>query len=502
VRSLIDKTCGVWIFLFFSGIVILTLRKAALLMLHPVPFAYGEGIMTWMSWRIGQGLWPYGDILGVPSVYSCYGPLPAALALALASISPSGSGGEGAELFQAGRVLSFLSWLCVAVCVAAIRQDHPWQRALAASAVFAVFAGTVFLYAWRVDPFLCAVLSGALLYYSRHPTTPSIWAGVGFAVAVAMTKPTALVDFCLFFSMGVVLGGGSVGRLAPYVAKIITAAVGLLVTSNFLSGGWMLNNILSIQSMSGWKDTEGVLYGLRALAAGAAFFPYFILLVLAFLRGEKGGAAVLWLGALFALSTHSKDGGAENYYIPLVVLAAPMMARTAGQLPFLKELIACWCLLFLATGGGGSGGLRLGWNGEAGRGAEARVSNVVQLFEGKTILSEDCLFPILAEKEPLVSDLFQLAAVQSRVGGNLDPWVDRAAGGALGGSRILHSCGDQGSGIAMSLPGAEKQTYYPNFRCSWTPGGARGSPSGALTSILLAMCAVGGLRLAIGRFMA
>lgn len=489
------------IFLLFSGTVVLAIHKAMMLLGYPAPFTYGEGVMTWMTWRMGNWMWPYGDILGMPSVYSCYGPLPSFLALILSkavflpeSIPPGG------ELFFAGKVITFFSWVTVAVCIFSIRQAKLWQRALAASVPFGMFAGTVFMYSWRIDPFLCAVFAGVLLYYSMHPSRPRLAIGASFALAVALTKPTSLIEFPMFIAMGVMLGGGAVRAVANHIAKSVGMGVVVLVVCNFLSGGWMLENILSIQMLSGWKDMEGVFYGLRALGRQPMSPLIFGLLVVSFFREGRGVAAVLWMAVLFALATHTKEGGAENYYMPLTVLIGPVIARTAGVLPSFKNFLVCWALVFILMGGFDRMTLR--WSGWGGFLKTSRVENAVRLFDDKEILSEDALFPVLANKEPLVSDLYQLIAVQSRKGGDLDAWVKRASGGVLGGGRIFHACGEQKMTVELKMGGGEWYSYYPDFQCRWTPSRTRTSPFPTAAYIFLAMIGVGGLRLAMRRSMA
>lgn len=495
-----SKISGAWLCLFFCGVTAFSLYKVWALTGSPAPFTYGEGIMTWMSWRMGLGEWPYGDILGVPSVYSCYGPLPAIIALALSAILPVPSSvAAGGELLFAGKILTFLSWVCVAACLASIKQPSIWQRALSAAVPVGFFSGTVFMYSWRIDPFLCAVLAGAMLYFTRRARSPSLAVGVVLALAVVTTKPTALVDFSLFFLMGVLLGGGDVKKSAPYMVKVLGAAVGALLLINSLSGGWMLNNIVVIQSLSGWKDLEGVSYGLKVLAARPMFPLVFFLLVIAFFRSDWRLSAVVWLATLFTLATHSKEGGAENYYMPLCVLVAPLAALKAGEIPGLKVLVGCWSLIFLFADG--ASGMVIKWSGRGGFLKTSRVEAAVRLFKDKDILSEDCLFPVMADKEPLVSDLFQLATVQSKMGGDLSPWLRKASGGVLGGGRIQHLCGLQSPSIEMQMGGGEWNSYYPSFRCTWNPSSPKTSPLPTLGYISFFMIVVAGLRLAFGRLM-
>lgn len=457
--------------------------------------------MTWMSWRMGRWEWPYGDISGVPSVYSCYGPLPSLVALLLSKVVIlPGSIPDGGGMFFSGKVIAFFSWAIVAACLFSIRQGSLWQRALAAAVPFGAFAGTVFMYSWRVDPFLCAVFAGTMLYYSRHPDKPRLGIGIVFSLLVAFTKPTALIEYPLFVSMGLLLGGGGPRKSFRHLAKSTGMAAAGLLLFNLLSGGWMLNNILTVQAMSGWKDIEGVFYGLRALARQPMFPLILGLLIVSFLREGRWVAAVLWLATLFALATHTKEGGAENYYMPLTVLVGPVLAKTAGSLPGFKGFVLAWCAIFLLLGGGDR--MSLKWSGWGGFLKTSRIESTVQLFKEKEILSEDALFPVMSNREPLVSDLYQLIAVQSRKGGDLEAWLKRATGGVVGGGRMLHACGEQKMTVELKMGGGEWYSYYPNFQCAWRQSTPSRTPFPTVAYIFLAMGGAGVLRLAIRRGMA
>lgn len=505
-KLFLGMASGGWIFLFFWWILFSAFSRAVSLVDYCGPITYGEGIVTWMSWKLGRWEWPYGDIRSVPSLYSCYGFLPSAAALLISGLLAPGSlNCQGGELLYSGRILTVISWAAGAVFLGAIRQPSIWQRVMAAGLPISLFSSGVFMYSWRIDPFLCAVLSGTMLLASGPRVWDSKygpWFLCALAAMVTLTKPVALVEFSYFLAIGFLLSGRSGWKPALLRSTVgIASGVASVILADWLSSGWMLNNTVSVQALSGWKSLAGTWDGLHRFSLVPAF-PLFAVLFLVFLvRGDGKMAFVLWAAAAWSLAVHCKHGGAENYFIPLCCAASPLLARMAGNLPPVKAIV-CFAGLALAVTGGWGDRMKFGW---AAIGPE-QVSNageLVLMCRGGTVLSEDCLFPAMAGVEPLVTDVFQLGCVQAAKGGDISAWLEKSKGGVIAGGRVLALCGKSGNeGLSLDIGSTESYAFYTNFRCSWSEKGLTTNPFPTVLPVFFVTCLVGLIGLALRRTLA
>jgi hypothetical protein len=485
----------------FFVIIFFVFHKLVKITTYPGVLTYGEGVMTWMSWKLSNFSWPYGDILAVPSVYSCYGFLPSLVAAIGAQLLPPGPFPMGADLFWSGRVLTLVSWVGIGIFLAAIRQEKQWQRLMAAAVPLGIFSTGPFMFSWRVDPFLCLLLSAVMFFYSRKKE-PVFWLSLAFAGAVALTKPTALIDFCYFAAFGIILSGREILYKRELLRLGVVVSGGVLVFGvfNLFSGGWMFNNIIAIQSMSGWKDLAGFDFGFKRFLDNP-LIPLFLLgLFTAFVKGDARFALIAWLASLYTLCTFAKEGGAENYFLPVVIGVSPYLARIAGRSWVLKSVVVLTAVAFFVGDGLDSLGMR--WVAKR-QGDENRILKVIDFFQTQTVLSEDCMYPVMANREPIVSDIFQLGRVQSAAGGDILPWIRAAGGRVLGGGRMQWLCGQQPEGgIFVQVPGSEWVSYYPNFRCSWNPGGPHNGPWQIMRILLFYTLGFAAIGIALRRFFA
>jgi len=464
-----EKILGWLLTAAFFSVIFFVFYRLSTITFFPGVLTYGEGVMTWMSWMMSRFVWPYGNILGVPSVYSCYGFLPSLTAIGLSWIIPTGAFPQGTEMFFAGRLITLASWLGIGVLLASIRQDTQWQRLMSVAVPLGIFSTGPFMYSWRVDPFLCLFLSAVMFLHSQKEKEPRVALIICLSVAVALTKPTALVDFLYFTAFGALLGSRQITLKYTliYCAAPVFAGAVVLIFFNYLTGGWMLNNIISIQSISGWKGAESVGYGLsRFMESPITPFLLFVFF-LTLIKGDARFAIVAFLAVTYTMCTHAKDGGAENYFLPVTIAVSPYLARIALSAWPVQALALLMPVAFLCSSGWNN--LGMSWAHKRGEDGNRLVS-VTDFFHQSPVLSEDCMYPVIANQEPLVSDIFQLIRVQARWGGDLTKWIEACGGRVLAGGRLQSVCGEQGDGsVPVRIPSPEWVVYQPTFKCRWAP---------------------------------
>lgn len=423
---------GCWVLLACVGAAMANeIWKAAF---QPISLAYGEGLLSWMGKTMSEFRSPYGDILAVPSRNSCYGPLAPLLSLLFKPMLVAPEGMPGVTGAYAGRLLTGVSWVVAGTCVYHATRGGALAKATGALLVPAVFSGTFFLYSFRIDPVLCAAEAALLLAWTRVGSHFSgIVAGVAGGAIIGAIKPTAMWEIGFVFLTARHLSGmGVTGAWRWLVAGILSGIV-VVAVSNAVSGGWMLQNILTDQSLSGWRDADGMFKNLQGLfLSPGCLVPLAFFVVLAS-KGEIGGVEtgaivvlVLLCGLLFF-----KAGADSNYFMPAILCSAPVFATRIWQAGLTKALIVTLSAALLP--------LPSHFSPESFSDAEEVLFGAVKVtnFVGRApTVSDDAFYEVAAGKEPLVTDFFQLATVLEKKKATLADAFRYSKGRGWGGWRM------------------------------------------------------------------
>lgn len=413
---------------------------------YPAPHQYGEGILVWMTKEIDHGRWPYGDILGTPSRYSCYAPLVPAMAAAVSRIVPSSAEDEstskntdGSTYVYAGRLVNYVNWIIAAALIGIASATTPLSRV----AVGLMFLSAISLHSFfstlRVDSTVMAC-QGLILFVLTRGDPRRWWVSLPLSVTLlTLAKPPAALDIVPLALLSLALRNIAPKRFAkmawkPALAAIVIAPV-VFFLLDIMSGAWMSNNILIEQLGSGSMSPEDFTHVLRETVLPPQMWTslfWATLSIGAFVPGGRMKLASIALSLLLCTALATKNGADANYYFPLIMV----ICATAGSYLRLSPGHATFVIVATTI-------LTLPFDSSVQhRQTERQKADVTYRVEAlKTIhdqnnfLTEDPFFSVLADRDPLTTDIFQLTISAARAEKNTRYLTDVATG-AWGGRRL------------------------------------------------------------------
>lgn len=414
ILNIICTVFGVALVSYLMGAII---ADAIQSVTYPLPHDYGEGILAWMTREFFEGRYPYGDITAVPSRYACYGPLPAWIA----SFFCHFLGDDNMKFVWSGRILNTIYWLGTGTIMGILCRPK-LGGLLMTPVVILVISHISFMFSFRVDS-LMIFLEAAILYALIRHRSNILFISLPILVsALTLVKPTAALDLGALVILGFALGEQSWKEylkriLKPGVLAIIWAP-SLFFTVDLFYHGWMSNNILNIQRVSGWAEPYAPEMLTKTFFLTAAIWP----LALWALWGPathpqaktRLAFVALALGLLLNGSLALKYGAVTNYYFPLLVLmmgAASLWMRTNVQILVFLGVITITTLPLNEQGGPFR-------NQEVGKERIAEQSRrITEIHKTNQIISEDVFFSVLAGHQTMISDIFQynLVATQNKI---------------------------------------------------------------------------------------
>jgi hypothetical protein len=447
-------------------------RDAASSVPTPIPHQYGEGIMTWMSREIDHGRSPYGEILGSPSRYSCYGPVPSVMTAALSRVIPVETEMRYAI---AGRSLNLINWVLAGFMLGMISGRITAGLAMACALPLAI-SHISFMWTFRVDSFVALWESAILLCLTRISPRPRFTVLLAALVcALALTKPPALTDLLPILLVALSLFRGSkiefIHRAIPPVAVSSIAAVLLLFAVDRLSGGWMLNNIIAEQMVSGWNPGSAIQSNFSAFFLKATMIPILIWAAWgpASSRTPHAPAALTALAISLALcgAASMKSGADVNYYIPALVILAACAAQRLTSAP--QSVVFLLALIAFAVPLPQSEAIHRNI-GNYPENQKPVSDFLVATHKNDAMLTEDPFFSVLAGKDPLVTDIFQYNIVAHKRGFVPKPLAEKAVA-AWGGTRLRDMLSNWSKRSTESPPYPAGIPYMPEAMMYKSPAG-------------------------------
>lgn len=379
----------------------------------PWPHRIGEGMMAWMASELSSGRMPYGDILAVPSVYACYGPLPSLMAAMLAMLPP---GAPPPEYFVwSGRLLNFAAWCAASLLVVAIVRPRSVHPAVAGSVFLCAVSPFWSFWTFRTDAFVVALEALILLCLVRLPPRHLWWSMVALAPMLALTKIPAALDMVPLVLLAACLRDRPLSeelrRQLPALLAGAASAAGVLAAVNAASGGWMVDNIIFAQLHSGRTTGEIFSACVDFALYGRQNAVLWMGLLAVCLSRRRLSLLALALSLLTCGALATKDGADYNYYLPFIFALAVVAVREldrAGRLAW-ASLVLPLAVLPL----GGSLHRAQAWEvWEKTRSLE----QVLAIHKDPSLLSDDPYYSLVAGTRPLATDLFQLSRVTASRG--------------------------------------------------------------------------------------
>lgn len=456
MSAMLEKVVKYASLLVAFGLLVVLFRDAWSSIFSPWPHRIGEGMMAWMASEISAGRSPYGDILAIPSVYACYGPLPSLAAAVASAFIPGDASAE--HIVWAGRLLNFAAWCTASVSVVAIVRPKSVHPAVAACFFLGVASPFWAFWTFRTDSFVAALEALILLSLVRLPSRSLIWALGVLAPALALTKIPAALDILPLVLLSSCIRGhpldAELRRVAPGLLVGLGSALLAIVLANAASGGWMVDNIIFTQLSSG--RTTGAIFSSCvdfALYGRQSTVLWVGVLAACFFRSRVSLLA-LALSLLTCGALATKDGADNNYYLPFLFMSTVVAVREldrAGRL--------AWAALILPL-------TVLPLSGSLHRDSQSEIAtktggyeSVLAVHRDPLILSDDPYYNLMAGTRPLATDLFQLSRVLSSSGTSSAPLV-AAASSAWGEEFIWVILGrsvDRDSPLVAGLPHANHQ---------------------------------------------
>lgn len=402
----------------------------------PLPHQYGEGIMVWMTREISEGRSPYGDILGTPSRYSCYGPLAPTISAAVSKVIPD----SPMRYVYAGRFASYAAWLIAGLLLGYACAEGMLPRAAGMVLLPALVVGNNFFWTFRVDSFVLAAEAALLAVLVRAPPRVLKYALPIAVTALTLTKPPAAADILPLLLIALALRRDppqeSLKILWKPLAVALATAPAVFFGLDLFLGGWMSNNILWVQLGSGNTSGDGLSHNINVVWYNPAMLA--VLLWAAFAVASRRDPRGRWLLAAFSTSlvlcaTFALKHGADiNYFFPGVMVALTLALSQLRVNRFQVALLlagVAWVVLPLDTapahrqGGSSLDSQRL------------RSEHITKLHSAAGVLTEDPFFSVLASRQPMATDLFQISAVAAHNGKAMSTLV-KSSSSAWGGSRL------------------------------------------------------------------
>lgn len=419
---------------------------------YPLPHDYGEGILAWMTRELYEGRSPYGDITAAPSRYACYGPLPAWIASVFCSLL----GDDNMKFIVSGRILNTAYWVITGALLGLLCRPRLAALILAPT-IPLVISHSSFMCSFRVDSMLIMLEAAILYVLVRQPTHTLRFSLPTLVSALVLVKPTASLDL---IPLGILAFALSKNNWSCYLQRTfkpglfaVVAAPAVFFFNDIFHGGWMTNNILTVQRISGWAEPYSPDFMTRTFFLTGATW----VLVLWALWGPTVPRTAkarlvftaLALGLLLNGSLALKYGAVTNYYFPLLVLmmgAASLWMRTYPQILLFMGILTIAALPLSKHGGPFR---QLG--PESGRPTE-QSQKISALHHSDHIVTEDAFFSVLAGKQPLISDIFQYNLIASQKGISNEKLLQKTKV-FWGDFRVRHLLGkDENSAIEFRSP--------------------------------------------------
>jgi hypothetical protein len=400
----------------------------------PLPHQYGEGIMTWMAREIDNARWPYGDILGTPSRYSCYAPLAPSIAAAVSRLV----GGDEMRYVFSGRILTYACWMLAGLLIsyACCRKKLPM---FASSLMFLVaISNHSFFWTYRVDAVVIVIEASILALLSRASPSFIRKALPALMIALTMTKPPAVVDLLPIGIMAAALREGSLGDYLRLVWRpaLIGAVVSPIVffSLDAFSGFWMSNNILWEQMSSGSLDVEALVRNISRVLLDPAMWIIVLLAASAVSSNQPRARLTLVsiaVSMFFCVTFSTKAGADANYYFPLVV----MLCATAFSQFKNNPNHATVALLAIMLVGLPFDKLPPHRNPASDEKSVYRAEALRRVHDQDNFITEDPFYSVLASRQPMVTDIFQftIASANAKLPTG---FITSKASGAWGGDRL------------------------------------------------------------------
>jgi hypothetical protein len=457
ILNIICMVIGVALTSYLMGVIVSDTIQSVT---YPLPHDYGEGILAWMTREFFEGRYPYGDITAVPSRYACYGPLPAWIA----SIFCHFLGEDNMKFVWSGRILNTIYWLGTGTILGLLCRPKLGALFMTPVIILAI-SHLSFMCSFRVDS-LMILLEAAILYVLVRQRQQVLLFSLPVLVsALTLVKPTAALDLGALVLLGFALGAQSWKEYLTRIVKpgilAIIWAPSIFFTVDLFYHGWMSNNILSIQRISGWAEPYSPDMMTNTFFMTASIWP----LVLWALWGPSThpqaktrlAFVALALGLLLNGSLALKYGAVTNYYFPLLVLmlgAASLWMRTNVQMVVFLGVITMAALPLSKQGGPFR-------NQEVGRERIAEQSRrITEIHKTNHIISEDVFFSVLAGYQTMISDIFQynLVATQKKIANRE---LLEATQGFWGDFRVRHLLGRAANDPVRFIP--------PDFTPAFVP---------------------------------
>lgn len=401
----------------------------------PAPHQYGEGVLVWMTKEIDAGHWPYGEILGTPSRYSCYAPLAPTLAALVSKVTP----GEGERYVQAGRVVNYSAWLIAAFLIACASSKAILPRIAIALMFLSAISLHSFFWTFRVDSTVMACQALVLFVLVRCPPRRLSTLLPLSVVLLTLAKPPAALDLIPIGLLAMSLRQSSPldfikMTLRPAIYSIVLAPT-IFFGFDVLSGMKMSNNILWEQLGSGSIDPEGFSRNLYSALLPPAMWPTLIWASFAFAAFAPSGRlklAAIAISLLFCTAFSTKNGADTNYYFPLIMI----LVSSAGSYLRLSPGHATFIIIALTA-------LTLPLDPQPSHRKSDRqkadityrVDTLKTIHDQENFLSDDPFFSVLAGRDPLVTDIFQLTLATANARKSAE-YLSNTATGAWGGFRL------------------------------------------------------------------
>jgi hypothetical protein len=241
-----------------------------------------------------------------------------------------------------------------------------------------------------------------------------------------LTKPTAIIDLVPITILAYCLNRPNPQNADPndnwkaffqtsilwLSISVFTGTVILLII-NYLSSGWMLNNIFKIQPMSGWHNDEDFqsVIGTFMKNPTCIAFGIWTLLIPILTNSKKivGIYLSLSLSLLLCGLTSLKFGAAINYFMPLLVVALAICCLGIKKYPGALFLLLIVGALTLPLKHSNLPFRQENWKLSLDE-AET-LSSIVNQHKSDQIVTEDAFFSVLAGHQPLISDIFQFLII-------------------------------------------------------------------------------------------
>jgi hypothetical protein len=422
-----------WLSVLFAGYILAEDWGRALK--TPLPHQYGEGVLVWMAREMDESRWPYGDILEVPSRYSCYGPATPALTTLLSRLI----GGDELRYVHSGRLLSYSAWFIAALLLAYASARNRLSIAVSSMIFLIAISPHSFFWTLRVDSLVLMFEAAILALLVRGSPSVLKWGLPAAVSALTLTKPPAAADLIPIVIIAIALRGldwkSAVGLMTRPLLVSVILAPSIFFGLDALTGFRMSDNILWEQMGSGSTSPDGLNRNFRNSLFSSAMWVPLLFATCAIASTQPRGRLMLVsiaISIFLSVTFSTKHGADVNYYFPTMML----ICAAAFSYFRLNSLHAPVALLATALLSLPLDPLATHRNPNVDRGQEAYRSDALRrVHDQDNFITEDPFFSVLAGRQPMLTDMFQFT-IASSTAGLPTGFMTAKASGAWGGSRL------------------------------------------------------------------